>query len=206
MANATEDKEFRKRAQRLETLLQAVEQFPDPAMRAHTRDIVQTILDLHGTALGKILEYVAEAGETGLALIDRLARDDLVGSLLLLYGLHPLDIETRVRQALESVRPSLRSHGGNVELLGVAEGVVRLRMEGSCHGCPSSAVTLKLTIEEAIYDKAPDVTAIEIDDATVEQAEAPSSAAVPGQPLPGMNGPGQVENSRARIALPILQR
>ena len=85
------------------------------------------------------------------------------GCILLLHGLHPLDLETRVRQALDKVRPLLRSHGGNVELLGLAGGVARLRMLGSCDGCPSSAMTLKTAIEEAIYEKAPDVTAIEVD-------------------------------------------
>ena len=106
------------------------------------------------------------AGEAGAAILDACARDDVVGGLLLLHGLHPLDLEARVRQALEQVRPYLRSHGGNVELLGVGDGVVRLRLEGSCHGCPSSAVTMKQTIEEAILAKAPDVTAVEVEGLT----------------------------------------
>ena len=97
----------------------------------------------------------------GYAVFDRFAEDDLVGSLLLLYGLHPHPIETRITQALDKVRPYLDSHGGNVELLGVADGVVRLRMQGSCKSCPSSAMTLKLAIEEAIYAAAPDVVTIE---------------------------------------------
>jgi Fe-S cluster biogenesis protein NfuA len=58
------------------------------------------------------------------------------------------------------VRPYLESHGGNVELLGIEEGVVRLQLQGSCSGCPSSAVTLKLAVEEAIHKAAPDVTEI----------------------------------------------
>ena len=81
--------------------------------------------------------------------------------LLLLYGLHPVPLETRVMGALDKVRPYLDSHGGNVELLGVADGVVRLRLQGSCKTCPSSAMTLKLAIEEAVYAAAPDVAAIE---------------------------------------------
>ena len=52
-------------------------------------------------------------------------------------GSIPPILESRVEQALERVRPYLRSHGGNVEMLGIAEGVVRLRMLGSCNGCPS---------------------------------------------------------------------
>ena len=100
-----------------------------------------------------MLEHVTSSPLSGTALIDSLASDDLVASVMLLYGLHPLDLETRVLQALEQVRPYLRSHGGNVELLGVEEGVIRLRLQGSCHGCPSSAQTLKSTIEEAIAEK-----------------------------------------------------
>jgi nitrite reductase/ring-hydroxylating ferredoxin subunit len=55
-----------------------------------------------------------------------------------------------------------------VELLGLEDGVVRLRMQGSCDGCPSSAMTLKLAIEEAIYEAAPDITGIEVE-GVVEQ-------------------------------------
>src|SRR5262249_42532332 len=76
---------------------------------------------------------------------------------------HPLDVGTRVRQALERVRPQLGAHGGDVSLLGVWDGVVRLRLEGSCHGCPSSTVTMKLAIEQAVTEAAPEVTAIEVE-------------------------------------------
>ncbi len=152
---------FQERLERLDRLLQEVERLPDPA-KGRTREIVQTVLDLHGAGLERILEHLTAAGDPGRAVVDTCARDDLVSGLLLLHGLHPLDLETRVRQALESVRPYLRGHGGNVELLGLAGGLVRLRLEGSCDGCPSSAVTMKQTIEEAVYAKAPDVTGIEV--------------------------------------------
>jgi Fe-S cluster biogenesis protein NfuA/nitrite reductase/ring-hydroxylating ferredoxin subunit len=97
-------------------------------------------------------------------------RDDLIRCLLLLYGLHPVDLTTRVQQALEKTRPYLKSHGGNVELVRVEDGEVHLRMKGSCHGCPSSAITLKLAIEQAIHEAAPDVTAIVVDDASGQPA------------------------------------
>src|SRR5262249_16189439 len=98
--------------------------------------------------------------------IEQLAADDLVGSLLLLYGLHPLDLATRVRQALEQARPLLQSHGGNVELLSLTDGIVRLRLLGSGNGCPSSALTLKSAIEDAIWTRAPDIVAIEVEEET----------------------------------------
>jgi Fe-S cluster biogenesis protein NfuA len=94
---------------------------------------------------------------------DACTRDEVVAGLLLLHGLHPLDMEARIRQALEQVRPFLRSHGGNVELIDVAAGVVRLRLVGSCDGCPSSAETMSQTIEEAILARAPDVMAVEVE-------------------------------------------
>src|SRR5262245_44423069 len=113
-----------------------------------------------------MLDLAWQATAGGAAIVDSFAHDDVVGGLLLLHGLHPLDLKTRVSQALDKVRPYLRSHGGNVELLRIdPDGVVRLRMQGSCHGCPSSAMTLKLAIEEAIYEQAPDVMAIEVEGA-----------------------------------------
>ena len=159
---ATHEPEVRRRIEHLETLIRDLDRLPDPA-REQAREMVQTLLDFHGEAVARLLERIAGLGEPGQALITSLAGDDLVSNLLLLYGLHPLAIETRVGQALEKVRPYLRSHKGNVELVGVNQGVVRLRMQGSCHGCPSSAMTLKLAIEEAIFAAAPDVVAIEVE-------------------------------------------
>ena len=158
------DREFRKRLERVESLIHELEGFADPEARARTQEILRAVLELHGAGLERILDQLADAGEPGLGLIDSLAKDEVVGCVLLLHGLHPLDLETRVLQALESVRPLLRSHGGSVELVGLSGGVARLRLLGSCHGCPSSAMTLRTTIEEAILEKAPDVTAIELDE------------------------------------------
>jgi Fe-S cluster biogenesis protein NfuA len=163
MTSPLDSREFQAQLQRLEGLLRGVERFADPAAQSHTRLIVQAILDLHGAALGRLVEHLGEAGEAGRAILDACARDDVVSGLLLLHGLHPLDLEARVRQALDGVRPYLRSHGGNVELVGVEDGVVRLRLAGNCHGCPSSAATMKQTIEEAILGKAPDAVSVVVE-------------------------------------------
>ena len=150
------------------------------------REIVQCVMDMHGAVLERIFDQVAESPESGTTLIDSLAKDDLIASLLILYGLHPLDIETRVAEALEKVRPYLHSHGGNVELLGLDDGVVRLRLQGSCHGCPSSAMTLKSTIEEAIMEKAPDVAGIDVEGQTTESVAG--EAEHKGLALPVISG------------------
>jgi Fe-S cluster biogenesis protein NfuA/nitrite reductase/ring-hydroxylating ferredoxin subunit len=123
------------------------------------------------------MEVVAE-GEERERIFEALAGDELVSHLLLLHGLHPLDVETRVIRALEEVRPYLQSHGGNVELLGIAGGVARVRMQGSCDGCPSSAVTLKLAIEEAVQKAAPDLEGSEAEGVTEPQL-APTLVAGP---------------------------
>ena len=92
----------------------------------------------------------------------------MVSSLLLIHGLHPVPVEERVREALDEVRPYMESHGGNVELLGVEDGVVRLRLVGSCDGCAASSSTLELAVEKAIKETAPDVLGM-----VVEGAAAP---------------------------------
>jgi Fe-S cluster biogenesis protein NfuA len=183
------DREFRRRMERLESLLHEVDVLAEAPVRAQVREIVQSILDLHATGLERVLERIAGGNETGMTLIDALARDDLVGSLLVLQGLHPVELDTRVRQALDKVRPYLQSHGGNVELLACQAGVVRLRMLGSCHGCPSSAITLKLAIEEAIYAMAPDVAAIEVEGAA-EPETVPLPVFVPLTDLRASTGEG----------------
>jgi len=160
--NATDD-DIRDRIGRIETLIEEIERFADPAAQARTRAIVQAVLEFHGAGLARLVGQVAAAGPPGRTLLETFARDDLVANLLLLHGLHPQDLEERVALALDRVRPQLRSHGGDVELLGVDGGVVRLRMRGSCHGCPSSSATLRQTIEAAVYDAAPDVTAVEVE-------------------------------------------
>lgn len=96
----------------------------------------------------------------------------MVAGLLLLHGVHPVSLESRVRQALDKVRPYLASHGGNVELLDVRDGEVSLRLQGSCDGCPSSAMTLKYAIEQAISETAPDVVDIHVDGVTPPKAPA----------------------------------
>lgn len=155
--------ERQRRAERIESLLQEVSAFPDPHARTATEELIQSLLDMYGEGLARVLELTIETEATGYALVKNFLNDDLLGSLLLLHGLHPVDIETRIVQALDGVRPYLKSHGGNVELVSVEDGVARLRLEGSCHGCPSSTMTLKLTIEEAIYKAAPDLDRLEVE-------------------------------------------
>jgi Fe-S cluster biogenesis protein NfuA/nitrite reductase/ring-hydroxylating ferredoxin subunit len=158
--------EHQRRAERIELLIQEVTEFPDPRARATTEELVQALLDMYGEGLAHILELTAQSEASGHALIETFTKDDLLSSLFLLHGLHPVDIETRIARALVEVRPYLKSHGGNVELVKVENGIAYLRLEGSCHGCPSSTITLKLAIEEAIYKAAPDLDELQVEGVT----------------------------------------
>src|SRR3712207_933528 len=108
--------------------------------------MAQVLLELYGEGLARMMEVVAQ-GEECERTFKAFTEDELISHLLLLHGLHPLDVETRVVQALEEVRPYLQSHGGNVELLGEEGGVACEGPQGSWDGCPSSTMTLKLAIE-----------------------------------------------------------
>jgi Fe-S cluster biogenesis protein NfuA len=68
----------------------------------------------------------------------------------------------KVLEALEAVRPTLVADGGDVELVEVTEqGVVRVRLQGACHGCPMSMMTLKNGIERIIKERVPGITMVE---------------------------------------------
>jgi Fe-S cluster biogenesis protein NfuA/nitrite reductase/ring-hydroxylating ferredoxin subunit len=144
---------------RVEGLLEEVESCTDISARDLALETVQAVLDLYGAGLERIVAAIGGPQATVLA------SDELVEHLLLLHGLHPMSVEERVREALDGVRPYLGSHGGDVELVGVADGVARVRMQGSCEGCPASSMTLKLAIEDAVLKAAPDVDRVEAEDA-----------------------------------------
>lgn len=182
--------EFQKQLGRVEELIAALEGVQNPAVRGQISELIQTLLDLHGSGLERILSVVYESGE-GAAVIDQLGQDRLVSGLLLLHGLHPLDLEARVRKALEEVKPRLGLHGGSVEFVSVTEeGAVRIKLEGNCSGCPSSRVTLHSTIEEELYAAAPDITSLEVEGAVEVPIplDARPAPAFTECPLPSGNG------------------
>jgi Fe-S cluster biogenesis protein NfuA/nitrite reductase/ring-hydroxylating ferredoxin subunit len=189
-----DDQGLQERVARIETLLGEIEALTDPNARSKAAEMAQVLLELYGEGLARMMEVVAQGAE-GEKAFEAFAEDELISHLLLLHGLHPLDVETRVVRALEEVRPYLQSHGGDVELLGIEGGVARVRMEGSCDGCPSSAVTLKLAIEEAVLKAAPDLEGIEAEGVT-EPKPAPTIVAGPTLRRKEKKRPEGVEPSR----------
>jgi Fe-S cluster biogenesis protein NfuA/nitrite reductase/ring-hydroxylating ferredoxin subunit len=155
----------------VERLLEEVDALADAPGRQMATDVVQALLELYGAGLERIVDEIAVRDDGELA--QALAEDELVAHLLLLHGLHPVPLQTRVLNALGEVRPYLESHGGNVELLEVEPPAVRLRLQGSCSGCPSSAMTLKLAIENAIFKAAPEIEDVVAVDAAPAPAPSP---------------------------------
>ena len=161
--------EFRAQSERVEKLAGKLDQAGDPEVRAAALELVQSVVELHGAALQRLIDKCLETAE-GERVLDFALQDDLVASMFLLHSLHPDDLETRVLRGIEAVRPYLQSHGGDCELVGVDNGIVRLRLHGSCGTCPSSSLTLKSAVEEALYQAAPDISEIIAENAAAQPA------------------------------------
>jgi Fe-S cluster biogenesis protein NfuA/nitrite reductase/ring-hydroxylating ferredoxin subunit len=149
--------------ERVEQLSARVDEMEDPAARELAQDLVAAVIAMYGDGLRRILDAISDAQEAGAAILDQLAQDGAVSSLLLIHDLYPESLEERVIEALDTVRPYMESHGGNVELLGIEDGVARLALQGSCNGCAASRATLELAIKQALDEHAPDLTRLEVE-------------------------------------------
>ena len=189
--------ELARHGQRIQQLVEWAGTLPDPATRALLQECLESVLALHGEGLARILALVEEAGPDGKNVLGRLTNDEIVRGLLLLHGLHPVDLETRLREALEKVRPYMKSHGGNVELISLEDGMARLRLQGACKTCASSAVTMELAVRNAIEEACPDLIGFEV--------EGAAETSAPGQPLHPAGQPSApactAENGRVKVSL-----
>jgi Fe-S cluster biogenesis protein NfuA len=172
---SADDEDLRAIGSRIEQLLDELTVVAPPGVHRRVEELVGLITDLHGAGLARVLTLAADQPE----LVHRIMADDLIASLLVVHGLHPEDLETRVAAAIESVRPYLHSHGGDVEIVDVdaSSGVVRLRAVGSCDGCPSSAITLEKTVRSAVEAAAPEIARLEV------EGLEPAAPVVPPTPV-----------------------
>ena len=178
---ATEHQAPEELVERVQELLGSLDEIADPVAQQRVQELIGTVLELYGAGLERVLGIVDDAGDDALPIRTALLDDGVVSSLLLIHGLYPISLEERVVEALDSVRPFLASHGGNVEFLGVDEGVARLRLEGSCNGCPSSAATLENALKEAIEATAPDLLGLEVEGVVGldDKADEPAGLSLP---------------------------
>jgi Fe-S cluster biogenesis protein NfuA/nitrite reductase/ring-hydroxylating ferredoxin subunit len=161
---------------RVQQLTGRLEDLDDESCRELAEELTGAVVQMYGAGLERILELIQDE-ETR----DRLASDELVAGLLMIHDLYPVPIEERVTQALDSVRPYMESHGGNIELLGFEEGVVKLRLQGSCKSCRASSSTLELAVRQALQEAAPDLLGMDVEGVVEEDA-------ISGTPLPLLNG------------------
>lgn len=155
---------------RIQQLLEEIEALPTPSTRELVHEFMEATLAFYGQGLGRILQVIRESGVEGPKVYQHLINDKVVRGLLLIHDLHPADLETRLRDALNQVRPYLQSHGGNVELISLTGQSARLRLQGTCKSCASSAVTLELAIRNAIEEACPDLAGFEVEGVAQEIA------------------------------------
>jgi Fe-S cluster biogenesis protein NfuA/nitrite reductase/ring-hydroxylating ferredoxin subunit len=158
---------------RVQELTGRLEDLDDPGCRELAEELTAAVVQMYGAGLERIVE-LADA-----ATRDELAKDELVSGLLMIHDLYPVPIEERVLEALDSVRPYMESHGGNVELLGVEDGVAKLRLEGSCKSCRASSSTLELAVRQALEAAAPDLLGMDVEGVVEDEDEG-----IGGMPLP----------------------
>jgi len=148
---------------RIGELIETLEALPDPDAQACAKELVQGILKLHAAGLERLLAILLDRGEPGRTAVEAMARDQAVSALLLLHGLHPHDLSARVQQAVNQLHAQLGSQGIRIELLHAGEPSVQVKLSGRWQGKTFSATTLTHEIEQAIFEFAPEVSAIEIE-------------------------------------------
>jgi Fe-S cluster biogenesis protein NfuA/nitrite reductase/ring-hydroxylating ferredoxin subunit len=182
-ASHSHPNDLAREGQRIQELVDKIGTLNDPAARRMLQECLESVLSFYGHGLARILELTGDLGPEGEKVRDALVHDPGVRGLLLIHGLHPVSLETRLAEALDKVRPYMESHGGNVELISLENDFAKLRLQGHCKTCPSSSVTLELAVRAAIDEACPDLAGFEVEgiksvaDQTPEAFEhLPSSA------------------------------
>ncbi|MET9046506.1 NifU family protein [Streptomyces sp. NPDC003631] len=140
------------RLARLDLLLEQLEGAPGP-MTGAAIEAVQVLAAVYGEALARVMDGAHPH------LVERMVGDELIGHLLVLHGIHPEPPERRAERAVAGLRPSVRERGGDVELMGVDEGVARVRL--AAKGCGSSTTELESAVREAVLTLAPELSGVE---------------------------------------------
>lgn len=169
------------RVQELQEALEAAGDSPPPEL---LEELLSSVVQMYGAGLERVLRALQDAGAPGQRIAGSLAEDPLLATLLLIHDLHPVPLADRVQQALDSVRPYMESHGGNVELLSLQDGVARIHLRGSCSDCSASSVTLELAIKQALEEAAPDLLGLQVEGVAPQSIGAGGLPMVTGAPAP----------------------
>lgn len=192
----TQPADFRQQAETIERLLARLDTAADPLLKTAAKDLVQALMNLHGAAFERTLELLHESGNPG-GIIERLGRDDLVSSVLLLYGLHPEDLRSRILSALAAIQPELKKQNASAELAGLDDaGALIIHFQVKAGSCGSTAGSVRSRIEAAMQNAAPDAASI-----TLKDVGIPSSGGS-FVPLAALQG----NTAGSAIAQPPAQR
>lgn len=189
-------------SEHIDRVLAELTEVADDRVRDRAEELVRTLMSFYEVGLSRLLDLLraeSEDDRDGEQLISRLGEDGIVGGLFALHDIHPKTTLDRVSDALDTVRPYLGAHSGDVELLGIdSEGTVRLQLQGTCDGCPSSTVTVKYAIEKAVNEAAPEITGIEVA-GVAESATETGESGPDGRPLLALH----TADPRASLECPV---
>jgi Fe-S cluster biogenesis protein NfuA len=147
--------------ERLGELLSRLENVRDPLARNIAQELLSTLMEVYGEGLDRIFDALDDPETPARSVRDHLLDDGVVSSLLLMHGLFPVDLQTRVRDALDKLRPQVVAEGGMLDLVEVADGVVRLRLTEPESGCNGGS-SLEPLVSEALEQAAPDMLGLEL--------------------------------------------
>ena len=174
---------------RVGELAEELTAWPDPAVAERAGELLDWIDAFHRDGIGRLVDMIrAWRGEI---FLEAVAADDYAGALLRAYGLGEeedvaAEATDAVTAAIDEVKPMIESHGGVIEVDDVTDGVVRVRLSGTCDGCPSSSATLTYGVEAALREHWPSFRRLEVVDATAvaDPAKAGLTCGIPAPDLP----------------------
>ncbi|MGI8507321.1 MAG: NifU family protein [Solirubrobacteraceae bacterium] len=189
---------------RIQDLSAKVDELEDVRARTLAQELVASVIAMYGDGLQRIMEVIGQSREAGATIMDELSQDGAVASLLLIHDLYPVSLEDRVLEALDTVRPYMESHGGNVELIVLEDGVAKLALQGSCNGCAASRATLELAIKQALDEHAPDLAGLVVEGVTEEPPGMGNGNALPMATAAPSPPPSPAPAAAGSLELPLV--
>lgn len=191
---------------RIAELAEELSELPDPDVADKTAELLDWVDAFHRDGLGRLVDMIRQW--RGEIFLEQVAADEIAGTLLAAYGLGEepdvvQEAEEAVAAALEEVRPMVESHGGAIELDKVVDGVVTLRLLGTCDGCPSSSATLTYGVQEALVRLWPGFRRLEVVDPAAEPDPAKAGLTC-ALPMPAGHAAGR--SSVQPVAQPVTLR
>lgn len=197
MTMSDEDLSYVEAWGRIGELAEALTEHPDPVVASQVTELLDWVDAVHRDGLGRLLEMTRQW--RGEIFLESVARDEVVGTMLAAYGLGetPEELAALDRQgideALAEISPLVESHGGSIEVVDVVDGVVKVKMHGTCDGCASSSATLTYGLEAALRHHYPNFRRLEeVDPATEinpETADLTCVTEAPAAPEPASPPP-----------------